>query len=328
MSVVFEFQVASDFHFSSRFAQHFGLASAHNRVELPELLGEGFIQEVYLNNGLFLCMHNYYLKEEFILRRIDVADPELLTLKFDCSRLPLKIEGQTGQPLLQNEKGCEVEFGTSNHFMELKFPPHKLINFLVIGTTREAMLELLKLNEEESFLDDMLRDNSSFVLHECMTPEMERVLKHISQINEATKLATLLYQTKAQELIYLLISKLMGRPTPAAVTVDQADASKIYAVREAILADVTLTPQLPLLARSAGMSLTKMKLLFRQVFGDSIYNYYQAAKMNEAAYLLKSLTVSETGYKLGFSNLSHFTRLFEKHYEVKPKRFKDSLKAA
>jgi AraC-like DNA-binding protein len=27
------------------------------------------------------------------------------------------------------------------------------------------------------------------------------------------------------------------------------------------------------------------------------------------------------GYELGFSNLSHFSRLFEKHYGLTPKRF-------
>jgi AraC-like DNA-binding protein len=171
-------------------------------------------------------------------------------------------------------------------------------------------------------------ENSSFVLHECMTPEMERVLKHINQVNEFNRLSALLYQTKAQELIYFLFSKLLTRPAGTSLAIDQADAKKIYEIRETILADLALTPQLPQLAKLAGMSLTKMKLLFRQVFGDSIYNYYQAAKMNEAANLLKDLSVSETGYKLGFTNLSHFARLFNKHYEIKPKRFKDSLKPA
>ncbi len=71
------------------------------------------------------------------------------------------------------------------------------------------------------------------------------------------------------------------------------------------------------------MSESKLKRLFKQVFGNTIYNYYQTMRMKEAAYLLKheKQSVSKVGYALGFSNLSHFTRMFEEHIGMKPKKF-------
>jgi AraC-like DNA-binding protein len=33
------------------------------------------------------------------------------------------------------------------------------------------------------------------------------------------------------------------------------------------------------------------------------------------------MSVSEVGYALGFSNLSHFTKVFEEHNGIKPKAF-------
>jgi len=94
-------------------------------------------------------------------------------------------------------------------------------------------------------------------------------------------------------------------------------------IRTAILSDLSVPPSLPGLAKMAGFSETKMKDLFKQVFGDTIYNYYQQARMEEAAFLLKhgGLSVSETGYQLGFANLSHFGRLFEKYHGSKPKKY-------
>jgi len=73
----------------------------------------------------------------------------------------------------------------------------------------------------------------------------------------------------------------------------------------------------------AGLSETKMKGLFKQVFGESIFNYFQKARMDEAAFLLKhgGVSVSEAGYELGFTNLSHFGRVFEKHYGLNPKKY-------
>jgi AraC-like DNA-binding protein len=45
--------------------------------------------------------------------------------------------------------------------------------------------------------------------------------------------------------------------------------------------------------------------------------------MQEAARLLKEqhLTVSEVGYRVGFTNLSHFSRVFERHLGLKPKKY-------
>jgi AraC-like DNA-binding protein len=45
--------------------------------------------------------------------------------------------------------------------------------------------------------------------------------------------------------------------------------------------------------------------------------------MEEAAFLLKQggYSVSQVGFELGFTNLSHFSRLFESHYGITPKKF-------
>ena len=69
------------------------------------------------------------------------------------------------------------------------------------------------------------------------------------------------------------------------------------------------------------MNKTKLRDLFKQVFGDSIYAHFQKARMEEAAFLLKQggYSVSDAGYRLGFTNLSHFNRLFHKYFGVNPK---------
>jgi AraC-like DNA-binding protein len=35
----------------------------------------------------------------------------------------------------------------------------------------------------------------------------------------------------------------------------------------------------------------------------------------------EKLSVSEVGYQMGFSNISHFSRVFEKHIGLKPKKY-------
>jgi AraC-like DNA-binding protein len=326
MAVTFEFEVYADFHFAKAFGEQFGIKAINDRVQLPSTLGNGFIQEVFLNNGLSLCVHKYVLKQELILKRIVGDFSETLTMKFDCRRIPAKTNGTVGESLFKNTKGCEVEFGTANFFTELTIPASQVILFMVIGTERATIGKLIKSGSEDEPIEHIISNNKSFVFYERMTMDMEQALKHLSVIEPTTKLSHLLYDAKTLELIYLLFSKLLLRSTEQTVFVNQEDAAIIYSIRTEILKDFSVTPELPKLAAQARMSQSKLKQLFSQIFGKSIYNYFQAERMDEAAFLLNHFTVSETGYKVGFTNLSHFTRLFEKHHGIKPKKYKDSLK--
>ncbi|GLU51356.1 helix-turn-helix domain-containing protein [Dyadobacter frigoris] len=324
MAVEFEFTAGKNFHFTSAFASRFDAVVKEERVYLPDTLGDGFIQEVYPKAGISLCIHNYVLKEEFVLKRLTSSSDDILTFKFDC-RTDFKSNGSENGSFFSGKNTCEVEFSTGNFFTELIIPKEIKISFLVISISRQTLLDLLHL-EEGCPIEKLLKHNKSFVLHEEMNLQMQSTLKEITKIDETTRLATLLYQIKAHELIYQLFAKLISRSESKMIPVDQADADQIYLAKMLILKDLSVPPELGKLAENIGMSLTKMKQLYRQVFGDSIYNYYQTARMNEAARLLQYLSVSETGYRLGFSNLSHFARLFEKFHKVKPKRFKDDLK--
>ena len=86
-------------------------------------------------------------------------------------------------------------------------------------------------------------------------------------------------------------------------------------------------PRLEDMVVFSAMSKSKLQTLFKQVFGNSLYNYYQSFRMRQAAEMLRAdkLSVSEVGYRMGFSNLSHFTRMFEKHIGEKPKKYATSI---
>ncbi len=321
MTITFEFNVDKGFHFAEAFGKRFEMPVVENRVYLPASLGDGYIQETKLKEGLSLCMHRYKLKEDFSLKRLESAGPsKMLTLKFDCRKVALET-GQIETHLFA--PGCEAELGTDNFFTEIFFPAQQEIYFLVINVAREVLAELLHLSGEEASLRNRFLNNSSFVVNVLMSDEMESALKDFRNITLGSPFYLLHYHTKTLELIYLFFVSISGRTNQTEVVVNRADADKLYELRSIILKDLSVTPQLIDLSKQINMSPTKMKTLFRQVFGDSIYNYFQQARMNEAARLLKEHSVSETGYRLGFTNMSHFSRLFEKHFKAKPKKFKD-----
>ena len=162
MAVIFDFEAGKGFHFTSAFAKRFASKVLNDRVLLPERLGEGFIQEVYLDNGLSLCLHHYTLRQELILRRHNTGSAEVLTMKFDGRRMHYRSKKDVKESLFTTGKGAEVEFGTSNFFTEVTIPPNEKINFLVIVTTRQSLLNLLQLREKASLLKNIISDNFLF----------------------------------------------------------------------------------------------------------------------------------------------------------------------
>ncbi|MBS7562786.1 helix-turn-helix transcriptional regulator [Mucilaginibacter sp. Bleaf8] len=105
------------------------------------------------------------------------------------------------------------------------------------------------------------------------------------------------------------------------------DIKAIYAIKIHLQTDVDLPPNIASLAKEAGMSEPKLRRLFKRTFGKGVFEFYQFTRMQKAAGLLKEkrLTVSEVGYHLGFTNLSHFSKVFEQHIGVKPKKYSSQL---
>ena len=75
------------------------------------------------------------------------------------------------------------------------------------------------------------------------------------------------------------------------------------------------------LAKKASMTKLKLSHTFKQVYGASVYNYYQNQRMQKAHELLSTgnFSVKEVGEKLGYTNLSNFTLAFTKQFQTSPK---------
>jgi AraC-like DNA-binding protein len=79
-------------------------------------------------------------------------------------------------------------------------------------------------------------------------------------------------------------------------------------------------PSIEELATQAGMSSSKLKKLFREIYKKPIYQYYQSARMQKARTMLLSggHSVKSVGLSLGFSNLSNFSVAFRKEFNMLP----------
>lgn len=101
---------------------------------------------------------------------------------------------------------------------------------------------------------------------------------------------------------------------------NEADREKIIKAREILLQHIGEPITIKALSRKVAMNECYLKKGFKEMFGATIFDFYQSQRMEHAKYLLyeKGLNVTEVSALLGYSSISHFSTAFKKHTGLKP----------
>lgn len=326
--MIFSFTASAGFDFLTNFAANIQAEVQDGLMLMPERLGQGYIRKLTFSPDFKITIHHYILKEDLIINRnASASGTDLITIFFYNNEHALEIAFENQAQVKFSERDDSAVQVTSNDLSSnLRFPAGQKIHYVVVAITPAYLKAQLALTRPNSVMQTITQGRNSFLYFEGMSIEIRRLLGHMADVNVYDDLNHFYMQVKVQELIYLLVQRLFARENIAHQSVTSTDAARLLEVRSDVIRDLSIPPILKHLAQSAAMSETKLKQLFKQTFGSSIYNYYQQARMDEAAFLLKQgkLSVADVGYMLGFTNLSHFSRLFEKHYGLSPKKFSRS----
>ena len=76
------------------------------------------------------------------------------------------------------------------------------------------------------------------------------------------------------------------------------------------------------IAYNLNMSESSLCQYFKRVTGISPNQYYTKIKLEKAKEMLKSESVTETAFNLGYLNISYFIMIFKKVYGLTPKQYK------
>jgi AraC family transcriptional regulator len=99
-----------------------------------------------------------------------------------------------------------------------------------------------------------------------------------------------------------------------------ADREKINLAREILLEHIGEPLTIRELSRKVAINECYLKKGFKELFGTTIFDFYQGQRMEHARYLLyeKGLSVTDVSVLLGYSSISHFSTAFKKHTGLKP----------
>ncbi|MDQ0107079.1 AraC-like DNA-binding protein [Chitinophaga terrae (ex Kim and Jung 2007)] len=209
---------------------------------------------------------------------------------------------------------------------KIRFVRNARVTHVSISISADYLKSFLK--EETEYFRFLFDSTNNFLVEELMTDDILRTVNDIVKKEEPGALKSYYYKMKAMELLFYLFESLRKREKAAHQPLSEREIKAVYQVRDKMVSSLSEPTSIDELKRIAGMNELKLRRIFTQVFGMGIYDYYQHLRMKEAARLLREekLSVSEAGYRMGFENLGHFTRVFEKHIGKKPKKYSNDFK--
>jgi AraC-like DNA-binding protein len=100
------------------------------------------------------------------------------------------------------------------------------------------------------------------------------------------------------------------------------DLKRIDEARDILIENYRDPPAIPALARRVGVNQTKLKALFKTVYGTTIHEFTQRLRMEKASELLAKgdLTIAEIAYAVGYEFPASFTHAFRKFYGHSPRQ--------
>jgi AraC-like DNA-binding protein len=199
--------------------------------------------------------------------------------------------------------------------VSFRFSPIHLSQFVKPGKLKDKLLDdVLSFTHGSSF---------SKTLSLCSRTRM--VLEALLNHSYTDSLENIYINAQTQMLLLYSLECMLGDTKDVdsfqcKFLANEADREKIVKAREVLLQHIGEPLTIKELSRKVAINECYLKKGFKELFGTTIFDFYQSQRMEHARYLLyeKGLSVTEVSVMLGYSSISHFSTAFKKHTGVKP----------
>jgi AraC-like DNA-binding protein len=210
--------------------------------------------------------------------------------------------------------------------VHLEIAPHSWVISILISIKKFHGF----FSEQADHIPFLSADNidKKYYKDDKINPSMAIVLSQLFHFNLHQSIKKLYFKGKVYELLSLYFNRTEdANIEQCPFLVDEDNVIKIRKAKDIVIANMAEPPGLQELADQVGINLKKLKMGFRQIYGDSVYSFLFDYKMDYARKLLDSgsYNVNEVGLKIGYSTASHFIAAFKKKFGTTPKKYLMSM---
>jgi len=197
--------------------------------------------------------------------------------------------------------------------ISFRFSPSQLSQFVKPrnnGTKQDA---ILKFTHRETF-----------TVTQVLCPKITTTLESILNNKYADALENIFINAQTQMLLLYCLDYMVNDQPVNAIACkflsNEADREKITKAREILIQHIGEPITIKELSRKVAINECYLKKGFKEMYGTTVFDFYQSQRMEHAKYLLyeKGCTVTEVSMLLGYSSISHFSTAFKRHTGAKP----------
>jgi len=315
--------------FLPEIANQLGLEIENEGFQIPPEQGKGFFTQVKFSDEVLITYYELLLNEVSTVIRKKSDNDNIIPIVIWLSNSGIKQELNSEN----KEIGKDTPYGIflPSNSLETRYmiPSGIKVKNITLFIKKDWLRQHVK--EQNNYLSNVILSTEKFFLFEEISYDMSEVILKMEDTitnNKNHPLAKMSLLANTFVLIQLLLEKILIRPNDKQfININPRDIQSLFKIKAILMREYISIPSADFLAKESGINERKLQRLFRQVFGKSVYQFAMAVKMDEAKKMLntKQYNVSEVGFKVGYSNLSHFTGKFKEHFGITPKSYLSSL---
>ncbi len=286
------------------------LKIAGETIHFTPDIASGSIRLIKLLNGLQILIYDYTPAQDILFHK------KKTTTEFFAFRID---EISAGNGTAKSS----VFFGNTTHewyHLAAANIHQKNINIIL---SKDWLQRLLGREENGDTLLNFISLKSPMYHYELLDVEYRRILHEMTDPAINKDFENFIVQNRVMLLLERFFTKLSKKIGDVNVNLKMSaeDIVRLKLVEQALLNDFSaLPPGINQLSRVAAMSPSKLKILFKKMYGLPVYQYFQKNRMNKAKAMLlsKKYTVQQVANELGYSNINDLSKTFKKTFDQLP----------
>jgi len=297
-------------------------------LSLPSAVGSGYVYGKVMNDAMSFLVMNVKFTDDIVLERKKLNEFNLL-LYFLQVNVGEHYQIASGIDTIKfgpNIKRRSIFLSSTNYPLQVTYSKGTHVQIIGVYFKSSLVRKFLK-KDIFQHLAEYAQVGLKYHDKRSISKEENKLLKEIFQTDLNDEFGKLVLHNRVLLLVEKILNRFLLTELPGAKKegLNEKDLGSLKEI-EFILSEKQLEkfPSIRELSRVALMSSTKLKKRFKEVYGMKLYEFYNFNRLTKAKQWIETgeTNIKEAAYKIGFSNLSNFSKAFKKEFGLLPSQLK------